>query len=192
MRAAILIALLAPAAAFAQPGNPGANCNVTGGALVVNEDGELVRQGPSPEQCADASDIIDKLQSMDRRDFGRIVSREAIPGNVYVSISRFGTFGGPWGPVGLPRSDLPNLKHAVSWLSDTLVIIVTETEEFSGPTTTVVIVDLETEQVCTYPNWPDDSDPRTISVEEIKQVLNGGLRGDRPIPACSLKPLAPD
>ena len=192
MRAAILIAFLLSTAAFAQIENPDAHCHAAGGPLEVNENGELVPSGPDPEQCAAVSDMIDKLQAMDRRDFGRVISQEAIPGNVYVSINRYGAFGGPWGPIGAPRSDLPNLKHAVTWLSDKLVIIVTETEEFTGPTTSVVIVDLETQQVCTYPNWPDDSDPRTISVAEIQEVLNGGLRGDRPIPECRLKPLVVD
>jgi len=192
MRAAILIAMLATTAGFAQSENPADACHVVAGTLEVNDKGELVTPVPSPEQCAAADALIEKLQSMDPREFRRIVSREAIPGNVYTSISRFGPFGGPWSQGGLPRSDLPGLRHAVSWLTDRLVIIVSEGSDFSGPTTTVVIADLESLQVCTYPNWPDDSDPRTISITEIQQILSGGLRGDRPIPDCTLKPLTVD
>jgi hypothetical protein len=192
MRAAILIALLVPAGVFAQLQEATGACQVAVGTVEVNEAGQLVKPVPSPEQCGQVADMLDKLQSMDPREFRRIVSREAIPGNVYTSITRFGTFGGPWSTGGLPRSDLPNLKHAVSWLTDKLVIIVSEGEDFSGPTTTVVIADLESQQVCSYPNWPDDSDPRRISVREIQQILSGGLRGDRPIPTCNLKPLVVD
>jgi hypothetical protein len=193
MRFIGLIILFAARTALAQaPAPEAAGCNVVTGSLEVNDKGELARPEPTTEQCAAAAALREKLQSMDRSEFRQIVSREAIPGGVYTSISRFGTFGGPWAPYGQPRSDRTDLGYTVSWLTDTLVIIVTETEDFSGPTTTVVIADLESLQVCTFMNWPDNDDPRSISVQDIQQVLNSGLRGDRETPPCHLKPLVID
>jgi hypothetical protein len=193
MRFVVLSLCIAVSSALAQaPGASEPACNVVVGVLDVNERGELARPEPTPEQCAAAEAIVEKFLSADRRDFGRIVSREAIPGNVYTSIRRYGVFGGPWGPVGLPRSDLPGLKHAVSWLKDNLVVVVTEGSDFAGPTVRVVVADLETLEVCSYPNWPVTADPRSLSVSELQAILESGLRGDRETPACHLEPLVID
>jgi hypothetical protein len=195
MRAGILLTMLlvaAPVLAQAPDAAPPADCDVVAGMLEVNEAGELAFPAPTSDQCAAAADLVDRFLGMDRREFRRVVSRESIPGNVYTSISRFGTFGGPWGPIGLPRSDMPGLKHAVSWLTDTLVVIVSESTDFGGATTTVVIADLETLKSCTYTDWPDISDPRSISIQEIQQVLDSGLLDTQDTPACRLKLIAVD
>jgi hypothetical protein len=180
-----LVALALGSASVAQESEVSApgRCTVVTGPPEVNADGEFVRPPVTPEDCAAAEALIEKFLETSRGDFRRVDLIEDVPGNVSVYVGRMT----PWGGS---VQELPvNRRHGVTWLTDRFVVVVIETTDISGPTTTVVIADLETRQVCEFPRWPGREDPRTLSVDEIQEVLDTGLRGDQPAPACHLEPL---
>lgn len=190
MRQLCLSMLLVTGAALAQaPGDTGpAACNVDSDAFETNERGEIVPAPASPEDCAAAADIVEKFLSTNPEDFRRVVQLEPIPGNVRVYVGRMAPFGGPWrGSVGVSGGDLPGQRHIATFISDRIVVVVSETSDFAGPVLNVTVIDLETRQACHYPRWPETEDPRRLSAEELQDVLDSGLAGDQPTPACHLQ-----
>ena len=179
----VLLALAG--ASFAQePRAPAPTpCNVVTGSLEVNAEGELVRPPVTPEDCVAAEDLIKKFLTMSRGDFRGVDIIEGVPGNVRVHIGRMT----PWGGS---ADELPyNRRHGKTWLSERIVVVVMESSDFAGPKTTVVIADIETLQVCEFEPWPGADDPRTLSVQEIQDVLDRRRIGERPAPACRLSQL---
>jgi hypothetical protein len=51
---------------------------------------------------------------------------------------------------------------------------------------------IETRQVCRFERWPGAEEPRNLTVAEIQDVLDRGLLGDQPAPACRLEELPID
>ena len=187
---ALLGLLLLARAALAQDeaGAVAGDCNVISGSIDVTDRGEIVQPLPSPEDCAAAEELIDKFLSMDRRDFRRSVERKPTPGNVRTEIGRRAPFGRPWTPYDI-ESILPDHEHIVTYESDTIVVIVYESSDFTGDVLSVLVADLTTLKACNFPRWPETRDPRSLSVDDIQAILDPGLSGDRPTPACYLKPL---
>jgi len=182
-----LLLLVGANVAAQEPGTPGsARCNVIAGSPDVNADGEFVRPPVTPEHCAAAEALVEEFFAMSRGDFRRVDLIEDIPGNVSVYMGRMT----PWGGS---VDQLPyNRRHGVTWLSDRIVVVVTETSDFAGPTTTVVIANIETRQVCRFERWPGAEDPRNLTVTEIQEVLDRGLLGGQSAPACRLAELPID
>ena len=173
--------------AFAQPPQSAIDrCNVVTGSTEVNAEGELVRPPPTQQDCAAAEALVDKFLATARGDFRRVDIIEDVPGNVSVYVGRIT----PWGGS---VNELPvNRPHGVTWLSDRIVVVVIETSDFAGPTTTVVIADLEAHQVCEFERWPGAEDPRNLTVQEIQDVLDDGLLGAQDTVTCRISPLPID
>jgi hypothetical protein len=182
--------LLLARAALAQDeaGAVTGDCNVISRPIDVNERGEIVQPPPSPEDCAAATDLLDKFLAMDRRDFQRIVERKPTPGNVRTEIGRRAPFGRVWTPYDI-ESLLPDHEHIVTYESDSIVVIVYESSDFTGDVLSVLVADMTTLKACNFPRWPETRDPRSLSVDDIQAILDPGLAGDRPTPVCYLKPL---
>jgi hypothetical protein len=161
-------------------------CNVVTSLPDVDDAGEFARPPATLEDCAAAEALVEEFLAMSRGDFQRVDLIEDIPGNVSVYVGSMTPWGGP-------ASALPtNRRHGVTWLSGRIVVVVTEGSDFAGPTTMVVIADLETRQVCEFARWPGAADPRSLSVQEIQDVLDAGLIGDQATPACRLGSLPID
>ena len=178
--------ILGGVAVAQEPASSGAGCNVVTGSLDVNEEGELVRPPVTPEDCAAAEALIEEFLEMSRGDFRRIEVLEDVPGNVSVYMGRMT----PWGGS-VDRLPL-NGQRDVIWMSDRVIVVVIRTSDFAGPSTTVVITDIETGQVCRFERWPGAEDPRNLTVAEIQEVLDRGLLGNQPAPACRLEELPID
>lgn len=191
MRALVLLTILGTAPVLAQPqsaADPAAgNCRVVSRPLDVNQNGEIYQPPPSPEDCATVDALVEKFRSTDPRAFGQNVAVEGIPGPVHIYIGPMRPYG-PW-PFGEPASR-PVQRHISTWRSDKLVVVVYETSDFAGPTTTVVISDLETLTVCTYPNWPDNEDPVTLRIPEIQEIFDATRIDRQEPPPCRLGSLA--
>jgi hypothetical protein len=186
----LLLALLVlgSASVFAQePGAPIAgDCNVVTGSPDVNADGEFVRPPVTPEHCAAAEALVEEFLAMSRGEFRRVDVLDDVPGNVSIYMGRMT----PWGGS-VDRLPL-NGRRDVIWLSDRIVVVVIESADITGPTTTVVISNIETRQVCRFERWPGAEEPRNLTVAEIQDVLDRGLLGDQPAPACRLEELPID
>jgi hypothetical protein len=168
------------------PAESRGDCNVVAGSLEVNEEGELARPPVRLEDCIAAEALVEEFLEMSRGDFRRVEVLEDVPGNVSVYMGRMT----PWGGS-VDRLPL-NGRRDVVWLSDRLVVVVVQTSDMAGPTTTVVIANTETRQVCRFERWPGAEDPRNLTVDEIQEVLDRGLLGDQPAPACRLAMLPID
>jgi hypothetical protein len=179
--------LLGGASLAQEAAAPGAGrCDVITGSPELNAEGKFVLPPVTPEDCAAAEMIVDEFLAMSRGEFRRVDLIEDIPGNVSIYVGRMM----PWGGS---IDELPtNRRHGVTWLSGRIIVVVTETSDFAGPTTTVVIADLETRQVCEFPRWPGAGDPRNLTVPEIQEVLDRGLKGDQSAPSCHLSSLPSD
>ncbi len=170
-----------------EPGAPAAGgCNVIAGSPDVNEDGEFVRPPVTPEACAAAEALVEEFLGMSCGDFRRVEVLEDVPGNVSIYMGRMT----PWGGS-VDRLPL-NARRDVIWMSDRIIVVVIRTADIAGPTTTVVITDFETRQVCRFERWPGGEDPRNLTVAEIQEVLDRGLLGNQPTPACNLEELPID
>ena len=187
MRVILILPFFAMAPAFAQPaaGTGGDACKVISRPLDVNAAGEIYQPPPSTDDCAAADALVEKFQSMGPRDFDQIVAVEGIPGPVHVYVGPLRPYGMPR-PIDSPPGSLPLQRHIATFRSDKLVIVVYETSDFSGPTTTVVIADLETLTVCTYASWPDNEDPATLRIPEIQAVLDEDHVDRFGTPTCRL------
>lgn len=192
MRAIYLLTLLAAQAANAQSEPDTAACRVITGPPDINERGELAVPAPTAEDCEKLTALIERFLATDPRDFRRVVNLEPIPGNVRVYIGRMAPWGRPWNNSGSIGSDLPSRRHIVTWLSEDIVVVVYETADFTGPATSVVIADRADLQVCSFPRWPFDEDPRSLSISDIQEALDSGRMADREIPVCHLDPLVID
>jgi hypothetical protein len=194
MRAFIPMLLLAVEAALAQGQGAAASapCKAVTGPPDINDRGEFALPTPTQAQCDAVAALVERFLAMAPRDFRRVVTLESVPGKVRVHVGRIAPYGRPWNSDGGLGSSLPGKRHVVTWLSDTIVVIVYETGDFVGPATSVLISDLENLQVCEYPRWPFDEDPRRLSIEEIQEALDSGRMADRAIPACHLEPLVID
>lgn len=173
--------VLGNASVAQEPAAPAATrCNVITGSLEVNADGELERPPVTPEDCAAAEVLVEEFLGMTRGDFRGVDIIEDVPGNVRVHIGRMTPWGGSVDQLPLDR------RQGRTWLSDRIVVVVMETSDLAGPTTTVVIADIESLQVCEFRPWPRSEDPRSLSIEEIQDVLDQRRIGERPAPACRL------
>lgn len=167
-----------------EPRAPSAGgCNVTTGSPRVNADGEFVRPPVTPEDCAAAEALVDEFLEMSRGEFRRVEVLEDLPGTVSVYMGRMT----PWGGS-VDRLPM-NGRRDVIWLSDRIVVVVVETTDIAGPTTTVVITNIGTRQVCRFERWPGSEGPQNLTVAEIQEVLDRGLSGNQPAPACRLDEL---
>ena len=185
--ATFLLLILGGVAAAQESAAPAdGGCNVVTGSLDVNEEGELVRPPLKPEDCAAAEALVEEFLAMSRGDFRRVEVLKDVPGNLSVYLGRMT----PWGGS-VDRLPL-DARRDVIWMSDRIIVVVIQTSDFAGLTTTVVITDIETRQVCRFERWPGAEDPRNLSVAEIQEILDRGLLGNQPAPACRLEQLPLD
>jgi len=193
MRWLVLIASLASWLAIAQDsGLSAAACNVITQPVDVNAQGEFVQPPATLEECMIASGIVSKLLGMDRNEFERTVNVTGIPGPIQTHIGPIAGPGDPWNTTHVLSEELPEKQHIATWASPALIVVVYRSLEISGPTTNVLVADLESLKACNFPRWPVGDGSGTMSIIEIQNVLEPGLLGNQATPTCYLKPLTLD
>jgi hypothetical protein len=172
-----------PPPAASGPADPSGSCNVVTQPAEVGDNGELIPVPPTPEECAIASEIIEKFLGSKSGDFRHVRSITGMPGTVRVYVGRVSRFG---------QSFDPRDQRAAIWVSDRMIVIVESTSDFAGPGVRVIISDLETLESCEFPRWPNASPPNSQTIRELQRELDAGRFGSRELPLCHLNPVVID
>jgi hypothetical protein len=191
MRSLLVLVLLAWRVAAGQDasGAGAGRCPVTVGPPEPDEQGRLVRPAPTADQCLFVADLMGQVLESGRA-LRRVTNDTRIPAPVRAHLGPMSEYGVPLNRNVLdPNSGSPR-QHVTTWLSPELIVVLYRTQDFSGTVTSLFVADLATGTACDFPRWPGSGDPRTIAIDDIREILGDIQSGRRTTPTCSLRQLA--